>query len=122
MISVMATGREIKDQDTSMKIRHAREILKTRPDDQQLKEKIAELNNKLNVVELQHYQHCVENYPTDVQAKHDYGVLLIRHKQYDKAIPLLQEAQKDPRRRIAAMDKIGLCFFERLVPRRHRRI
>lgn len=92
-------------------LRQAKEISKTKPDDQQVKDKIADLNAKLNAVELQHYQLCVENYPTDVQAKYEYGVRLVRNKQYDQAIPLFQEAQKDPRRKIASMDKIGLCFF-----------
>ena len=51
------------------------------------------------------------NYPTDLKAKYEYGVRLVRNKRYDEAIPLLQEAQRDPRHKIAAMDKIGLCFF-----------
>jgi tetratricopeptide (TPR) repeat protein len=33
------------------------------------------------------------------------------HERYNEAIPLFQEAQRDPRRKIAAMDKIGSCFF-----------
>ena len=33
------------------------------------------------------------------------------NKEFDKAIPLFQDAQKDPRFKIAAMDKTGLCFF-----------
>jgi tetratricopeptide (TPR) repeat protein len=53
----------------------------------------------------------VENYPTDMAAKYEYGVRLVNNRHFDQAIPLLQEAQKDPRRKIAAMDKIGFCFF-----------
>ena len=63
--------------------------------------------------ELEHYRSCVENYPTDLHAKYDYGVRLMRSMQYDEAIPLLQQAQRDPRRKIASMNKIGLCFFEK---------
>ena len=55
----------------------------------------------------------MENYPTDLQAKYEYGVRLVRNKQYDEAIPLLQEARKDPRQKIPALDKIGLCFFKK---------
>jgi tetratricopeptide (TPR) repeat protein len=62
-------------------------------------------------VVLEHYRLCVENYPTDLQFKYEYGARLARNRQYDEAIPLFQEAQKDPRRKIAAMDKIGFCFF-----------
>jgi tetratricopeptide (TPR) repeat protein len=53
----------------------------------------------------------VANYPTDLQAKFEYGSRLIRNKKFDEAIPLFQEAQKDPRHKISSMDKIGLCFF-----------
>jgi tetratricopeptide (TPR) repeat protein len=35
----------------------------------------------------------------------------VRNKRYDEAIPLFQEAQRDPRHKISAMDKIGFCFF-----------
>ena len=60
---------------------------------------------------MQHYRLCVENYPTDLQAKYQYGIRLLRNKQYDQAIPLFQETQKDPRRKILSMGKVGLCFF-----------
>ena len=64
-------------------------------------------------MELEHYGKCVKNYPTDLQVKYEYGVRLLGHKRYDEAIPLLQDAQKDPRHKISAMDKIGLCFFKK---------
>jgi len=35
----------------------------------------------------------------------------MRAKQFDEAIPMFQEAQKDPRHRTAATNNIGLCFF-----------
>ena len=66
---------------------------------------------QLNGTELQHYQLCVQNYPTDPQLKYEYGLRLLRNKKYNEAIPVLQEAQKDPRRKIVALDKIGFCFF-----------
>jgi len=71
----------------------------------------AELSAELENFELEHYRLCVENYPTDLRVKYEYGVRLVRSKRYDDAIPLFQEAQRDPRRKISAMDKIGLCFF-----------
>jgi tetratricopeptide (TPR) repeat protein len=38
---------------------------------------------------------------------------LLRNEQYNEAIPMFQEAQKDPRRRIAALNQIGFCFFKK---------
>jgi tetratricopeptide (TPR) repeat protein len=82
----------------------------------QLKRKLrkvrtAELSAELDNFELEHYRLCAENYPTDLQVKYEYGVRLVESKRYDDAIPLFQEAQRDPRRKISAMGKIGLCFF-----------
>lgn len=75
------------------------------------KARTAELSAELASFELEHYCLCAENYPTDLQVKYEYGVRLVESKRYDDAIPLFQEAQRDPRRKISAMDKIGLCFF-----------
>jgi tetratricopeptide (TPR) repeat protein len=93
------------------KIREAEAIIETNPDDRIAKSRHAGLMSQLNNVELEHFGLCVNNYPTDLNAKYEYGVLLIRNKRFDEAIPMLQEAQRDPRHKIATMDKIGFCFF-----------
>jgi Tfp pilus assembly protein PilF len=80
-------------------------------DDEQVKSRLGELSGRLNSTELEHYRLCVQNYPTDLRAKYEYGVRLLQAERYDEAIPLFQEAQKDPRRTISSMDKIGLSFF-----------
>ncbi len=93
------------------KIREAKTALETKPDDAQAKAGLEELSAQLNNTELEHYRLCVENYPTDLHAKYEYGVRLVGNEKYNEAIPFFQEAQKDPRRKIAAMGKIGFCFF-----------
>jgi len=93
------------------KIREAKTALETNPDDAQAKTELEELSRQLGKTELGHYRLCVENYPTDLHAKYEYGVRLVDNEQYNEAIPLFQEAQRDPRRKIAAMNKIGYCFF-----------
>jgi tetratricopeptide (TPR) repeat protein len=85
--------------------------LEVEPDDAESKAAIERLEKQLNEVSLEHYRLCVENYPTDLQAKYEYGNCLIDNEKYDEAIPLYQEAQKDPRHRITSMGKIGLCFY-----------
>jgi tetratricopeptide (TPR) repeat protein len=74
-------------------------------------QKAAELMNKLNQVQLEHWKEVSENYPTDLHAKYEYADRLLANKQYDQAIPLFQDAQRDPRRKILAMGKNGVCFF-----------
>ena len=93
------------------KIRDAESALEANPANSQAKAQVTELMSRLNETELEHWELSVKNYPTDLRAKYEYGVRLVRNKRYDEAIPLLQEAQKDPRHKISAMDKIGMCFF-----------
>ncbi len=93
------------------KIRQAKASLEANPNDVQAKTVLEQLLAQLNNTELEHYELCTQNYPTDLGAKFDYAVRLARNKQYNEAIPLFQEAQKDPRRKTAAMNQIGFCFF-----------
>ena len=46
-----------------------------------------------------------------MRMKFEYGRCLIKAQQFDQAIPLFQVAQKDPRLKLASMDKMGLCFL-----------
>ena len=95
------------------KIRKAQAALESNPNDAQAKAALEELSTQLDTFELEHYRLCVKNYPTDLPVKYDYAVRLLQNKQYNEAIPLFQEAQRDPRRKIAAMNKVGVCFFEK---------
>jgi tetratricopeptide (TPR) repeat protein len=72
---------------------------------------VAELTEKFNQAELEHWRMCVEHYPTDLGPKYEYGARLMNKGSYDEAIPLLQESQRDPRRKFASMSRIGQCFF-----------
>jgi len=101
----------IKIGQLKRKIREADEAIDANPQDSLAKSKHAGLLAQLNKVELEHYGLCVKNYPTDLKMKYEYGLRLVHNKRYDEAIPMLQEAQKDPRHKIMAMGKIGLCFF-----------
>ncbi len=92
-------------------IREAKKQLGVQPRGADAKARVSELTARLNDAELKHYRLCVENYPTDLAAKYEYGLRLMRNKRYNEAIPLFQEAQKDPRRKISAMNQTGYCFF-----------
>lgn len=69
------------------------------------------IRQELAETELEHYRLCMENYPTDPKFKYEYGIRLSSQGEYDKAIPLFQEAQRDPSRRLPAMNQIGLAFL-----------
>ncbi|MFA7486258.1 MAG: tetratricopeptide repeat protein, partial [Phycisphaerae bacterium] len=89
-----------------------RKIRKARADSAD-EQAIGELKKQLNEELLEHWKLCVQNYPTDLGAKYEYGLVLLENGLYDDAIPLLQQAQNDPRRKIQAMSKIGLCFYHK---------
>jgi len=101
----------IRIRQIKRKIRQAKAAVEAKPDDAQAKATLQRLAALLNRTELEHYRLVMENYPTDSAAKFEYALRLVRNKQYDQAIPLFQEARKDPRRRIHCLNQIGCCFF-----------
>jgi tetratricopeptide (TPR) repeat protein len=102
---------EVRIKQLKRKLREARKALEADSGDAQAKAEAEKLSAQLQKAELEHYCLCVENYPTDLRAKYEYGIRLAREKKYDDAIPLFQDAQRDPRHKIAAMNRTGLCFF-----------
>ena len=92
------------------KVKETKTALGTNTNDVESKTALEQLSAQLNSTELEHYGLCVQNYPTDLGVKYDYALRLVRNEQYNEAIPLFQEAQKDPKRKIAALNQIGLCF------------
>ncbi|MHC4741455.1 MAG: tetratricopeptide repeat protein [Planctomycetota bacterium] len=101
----------LRTKQVRRKIRQAKNIIEANPNNEKAKKVLGQLTAYLDKIELEHYRLCMVNYPTDLQAKYEYGVRLVRNKRYDEAIPLFQEAQKDPRRKIGCMNQIGVCFF-----------
>jgi tetratricopeptide (TPR) repeat protein len=63
--------------------------------------------------ELQEFAERVTNYPTDLALKYELGRRQLHAGQYDEAIASLQQAQRDPRRRIAAMNCLGQAFAKK---------
>jgi len=102
---------EIRITQLRRKIREAKNCLEKKPDDVNIKSALEQLTKQLNDTELEHYRLAVKNYPTNLTPKYEYAVRLLKNGQYNEAIPLFQEAQRDPRRKIACMSKIGYCFF-----------
>jgi tetratricopeptide (TPR) repeat protein len=95
------------------KIKEAKAALEGNPENSESRTALEQLSAQLNSTELEHYDLCVQNYPTDLGVKYEYAIRLLRNKQYNEAIPLFQEAQKDPRRKITALNQIGLCFSKK---------
>jgi hypothetical protein len=93
------------------RVRIAKANLERKVSDKKAYETFVDETKHLLAAEQEHYRLCMENYPTDLRLKYEYGIRLMRNQKYDQAIPYLQEARKEPRHKIMAMNKIGLCFF-----------
>lgn len=65
---------------------------------------------------LEVYRERVANYPTDLRWKYHLGSTLFEAGEYDEAIPLLQAAVLDPRRRTHCQLLVGRAFLERGAP------
>ncbi|MEN8128504.1 MAG: tetratricopeptide repeat protein [Planctomycetota bacterium] len=85
--------------------------LQQQPQEENLAKQLQQTQHQLDEVELDHFRKCQENYPTDLRMKYEYGRTLIKAQQFDQAIPMFQESQKDPRLKVASMNKMGLCFL-----------
>ncbi|MBS3735349.1 MAG: tetratricopeptide repeat protein [Phycisphaerae bacterium] len=60
--------------------------------------------------ELDEYAERVKNYPTDLALKYELGRRQYLAGQYDDAIATLQQAQRDPRRHLSALNYLGQAF------------
>jgi len=109
--ALMRRSNEQKIKKLRLMLKDVQTKAKADPQDCPLQQKAEQVQHQLDLVELEHYRMCTENYPTELKYKYEYGRALIKSQQFDRAIPLFQESQKDPRLKIVSMDKIGLCFL-----------
>ncbi len=63
--------------------------------------------------ELQEFIERAENYPTDLAIKFELGKRQFLSGKYDDAIGSLQQAQRDPRRHIPALNYLGQAFTKK---------
>lgn len=104
---------EMKIKYFKTNVRKARAAIEANPNSDNARKAFKSFSTKLLKSELEHYQACTDNYPTDLKMKYEYGCRLLKAKQFDKAIPMFQESRRDPRHKVIAMDKLGVCFFNK---------
>jgi tetratricopeptide (TPR) repeat protein len=92
-------------------LRTVREQLRENSADESLKKRYETLSGNALTAELNHYKLCVDNYPTDMRLKHEYGKSLFRAKKYEEALPVFQQAGADLRFRLSSMKYVGQCFY-----------
>lgn len=91
--------------------RDIKKRLDAEPENTAVKAAYEQAGHKLAAIELQHYKECVDNYPTDASLKYQLGLCYLKVGKFDEAIPMFQEARRDPRNNVNSLGKIGICFF-----------
>ena len=76
-------------------------------------EQAAKIRAGRDAYELEEYRKRVDNYPNDLQARFDLGLLLFRAGRMSEAIQEFQKAQNNPHKRIQALNYLGRCFSRR---------
>ncbi len=86
---------------------------KTKSDD--LKAKLEELENEKVQFQVKECEIRRERYPTDLDIAFEMGQLYIKVNRTDDSIKELQRAQKNPKRRVQALNLTGLCFAKKNI-------
>jgi len=95
------------------KVRRLRAQLMTRGDLPDIKKQLREQVKRLADFEFEYFSECIKNYPTEEKYKYELGILLMRKKQYDDAIPLFQKSAKRPGLKVKSLNLLGMCFFNK---------
>jgi len=79
-------------------------------------QRAAECARELLAFELDVYAERAANYPTDLSIKYELGRRQLTAGHIDKAIASLQQAQREPKRRIRALCYLGQAFAKKEWP------
>ncbi|MSQ97372.1 MAG: hypothetical protein EXR98_22855 [Gemmataceae bacterium] len=87
--------------------------LRKKPNDAALEQIQAKLAKEINTRELELHRRRSDRSPTDMAARFEMGLRLLRVGQTDEAIKELQVVRNDPRHHGKALFYLGLCFKSR---------
>ncbi|MBM4019705.1 MAG: tetratricopeptide repeat protein [Planctomycetes bacterium] len=91
--------------------RELTEQLAADPSRADLKAKRQQGRAERDAFELEVFTERQKQYPTDMNVRYELGVRQFRQGQHDDAIVSFQQATRDPKRRIPALNMLGRCFF-----------
>lgn len=103
---------QIKIRKKRRAVSEAKRAHEAKPTDPALAEAYTQAQNELRDIEIEEIRLGITNYPTNLQYKYELGRRLVDAKRFDDAIPVLQEAQNDPKYRGNVMNYLGKAFLE----------
>ena len=85
--------------------------IEANPDRADLKAEHKKISQEQNTFELAVYQERQRQYPTDLSIRLELGIRQYRKGLFDEAIVSFQQASRDPKRHVLALNLLGQCFF-----------
>lgn len=80
------------------------------PEAAQYETELADLKKQRAEFEITDAKARVDRNPTDLQARYEYGEILVRAGRHQEAIPELQKARQNPNTRLRAMNLLAQCY------------
>lgn len=109
---------QIRERLEDLQLRRAREAVESAKKQAETErttpaiELYKKMKGELNVRELEFYRGHVERYPTQHGYKYELASRMMKSAMHREAIPLLQEAQQDPKRKAEVLVALGECFTQ----------
>jgi tetratricopeptide (TPR) repeat protein len=104
---------DIRMSETRRSLRDLNEQLDAAAGRADLKAKRQEIVARRDASELDIFTERQRQYPTEMGIRYELGVRQYRLAKYDDAIVSFQQATRDPKRRIQALNMLGRCFFNK---------
>jgi len=86
--------------------------LKAAPNDEAVRNDLLQFRKEKAEYELSEYTEWSEAYPTDMTIRYLVGERMFMLRQFEDAIPVLQQARADPKVKVEASVMLGRCFLE----------
>lgn len=81
--------------------------------DERIKDKLAKARGQKLAFEIDEYRKRVQAHPTELGLRYELGKALYEADNIDEAIPELQKAKQDPRKKSEAGYYLGYCFVKK---------
>jgi len=93
------------------RLRELDEQIEANPDRADLKAEHKKISQEQDAFELTVYLERQRQYPTDLSIRLELGIRQHRRGLHDEAIVSFQQASRDPKRHVQALNLLGKCFY-----------
>ena len=93
------------------RLRELDDQIEANPDRADLKAEHKKISQEQNTFELAVYLERQRQYPTDLSIRLELGIRQYSKGLFDEAIVSFQQASRDPKRNVQALNLLGQCFF-----------